>query len=268
LATPIPISAADDPRLAPFQQIRERDLVGREGRFIAEGEVVLRMLLKSNRFGIETILLSKRRAGHLAELVAEIPSPIPVLVGEDALIEAVAGFHLHRGVLAVGLRGVPETAAQIIEKLSATSLMLVGIGIANHDNMGGLFRNAAAFGVDAVLLDQTSCDPLYRKAIRVSVGSVLHVPFSRGGDDADLISALQGAGFQTLALTPGGALELSSITHAPRMALVVGAEGPGLPAELMARMTDVRISMKQGFDSLNVATAAAIALYHMRHTCS
>jgi tRNA G18 (ribose-2'-O)-methylase SpoU len=268
LATPIPICSADDPRLAPFQQIRERDLVGRAGRFIAEGEVVLRMLLKSTRFGTETILLSKRRAAHMAEFLALIPEHIPVLVAEDALIEAVAGFHLHRGVLAVGLRGAPETAAALINGLPAQATVLVGIGIANHDNMGGLFRNAAAFGVGAMLLDQTSCDPLYRKAIRVSVGGVLQVPFARGGDGAALITALQEAGFQTLALTPGGALELSDVQRAPRTALVVGAEGPGLPAGLMAQMHKVRIDIADGFDSLNVATSAAIALYGLTRTCS
>jgi tRNA G18 (ribose-2'-O)-methylase SpoU len=146
--------------------------------------------------------------------------------------------------------------------------VLVGISISNHDNMGGLFRNAAAFGVDAVLLDHTSCDPLYRKAIRVSVGGVLKVPFSRGGDGAGMLAAMQAAGFQMLALTPGGIQELSAVQRAPRTALVVGAEGPGLPADLMASMAKVRIDMAEGFDSLNVATSAAIALYHLRHTCS
>jgi tRNA G18 (ribose-2'-O)-methylase SpoU len=268
LATPIPISAADDPRLAPFQNIRERDLSGRAGRFIAEGEVVLRLLLSSPRFAVETILLSQRRAAHMAAFVAQIHEQIPVLVADDAAIEAVAGFHVHRGVLAVGLRGRPATAATLINGLPAQATVLVGISISNHDNMGGLFRNAAAFGVDAVLLDHTSCDPLYRKAIRVSVGGVLKVPFSRGGDGAGMLAAMQAAGFQMLALTPGGIQELSAVQRAPRTALVVGAEGPGLPADLMASMAKVRIDMAEGFDSLNVATSAAIALYHLRHTCS
>ena len=268
MATPIPISDPDDSRLMPFRDIKERDLVGRGGRFIGEGEVVLRMLLEHSRFDIETILLSTRRAAHMTELVSRVPGHIPVLVADDSIIEAVAGFRLHRGVLAVGLRGVPASARELIDELPAEASVLVGIGIANHDNMGGLFRNAAAFGIRAVLLDQTSCDPLYRKAIRVSVGGVLKVPFARGGNGAELIAALQGAGFQTLALTPGGALELCAVPPAPRMALVVGAEGPGLPPALMAQMTQVRIDMAQGFDSLNVATSAAIALYSLRHKCS
>jgi tRNA G18 (ribose-2'-O)-methylase SpoU len=171
-------------------------------------------------------------------------------------------------VLAVGLRGAPDSAAELIAGLPAKATVLVGIGIANHDNMGGLYSNAAAFGVSAVLLDQTSCDPLYRKAIRVSVGAVLKVPFARGNEGAVLIAALQDAGFQTLALTPGAALELSDVQPAERVALVVGAEGPGLPAALLAQMVPVRIDMAQGFDSLNVATSAAIALYSLRHTCS
>ena len=166
----------------PFRDIKERDLVGRGGRFIGEGEVVLRMLLEHSRFDIETILLSTRRAAHMTELVSRVPGHIPVLVADDSIIEAVAGFRLHRGVLAVGLRGVPASARELIDELPAEASVLVGIGIANHDNMGGLFRNAAAFGIRAVLLDQTSCDPLYRKAIRVSVGGVLKVPFARGGN--------------------------------------------------------------------------------------
>ncbi len=268
MATPIPISAGDDPRLVPFRDIRERDLVGRAGRFIAEGEVVLRMLLNSSRFATETILLSHRRLAPMAALVAQIPAHIPVLVAEDTLIEAVAGFHLHRGVLAVGLQGTPGTAAALISGLPAQATVLVGVGIANHDNVGGLFRNAAAFGVDAVLLDQTSCDPLYRKAIRVSVGGVLQVPYARGEDGAALITALQAADFQTLALTPCGAMELGAVRRTPRVALVVGAEGPGLPEALMTQMHQVRIEMAQGFDSLNVATSAAIALHHLTRTCS
>ena len=146
----------------------------------------------------------------------------------------------------------------------ATVLGLVGL--ANHDNVGGVFRNAAAFGADAVLLDETSCDPLYRKAIRVSVGAALITPFSRGGTAGDLVGALAAAAFEVVALSPAGAEPLASYRRAPRTALLLGAEGPGLPPALLARTRTVRIGMAAGFDSLNVATASGIALHHVTRT--
>jgi tRNA G18 (ribose-2'-O)-methylase SpoU len=128
--------------------------------------------------------------------------------------------------------------------------------------MGGLFRNAAAFGADAVLLDETSCDPLYRKAIRVSVGAALTVPFARDGTGGTIVAALDRAGFACFGLSPAGATDLGDARPPARAALVLGAEGPGLPPPLMRRMTTLRIPMAPRFDSLNVATAAGIALHH------
>ena len=142
--------------------------------------------------------------------------------------------------------------------------LVVGlIGIANHDNMGGLFRNAAAFGADAVLLDAGCCDPLYRKAIRVSVGAALRVPFSRLAAGEDMPAILAAAGFETLALSPAGAQPLRDIARAPRTAVLFGAEGAGLPAELLARTRTISIRMSPGWDSLNVAAASAIVLHHL-----
>jgi tRNA G18 (ribose-2'-O)-methylase SpoU len=127
-----------------------------------------------------------------------------------------------------------------------------------------VFRNAAAFGVDAVLLDQTSCDPLYRKAIRVSVGASLTMPFTRGADAGALVTALQEAGFEVAALSPAGSTSLSAISWERRTALLFGAEGEGLPAEILARVRTVSVPMAAGFDSLNVATTSGIALYEAR----
>jgi tRNA G18 (ribose-2'-O)-methylase SpoU len=261
LATPIRITDPQDPRLEPYGAIRERDLVGRQGRFILEGEVVLRPMLARRCFRLESVLLSARRARGSPELAAAIPEDVPFYVADDAVIEAIAGFAVHRGVLAVGLRGEPISPEALLASLPARALVVVGIGLANHDNMGGLFRNAAAFGVGAVLLDATSCDPLYRKAIRVSVGAALAVPFARGGSAVELLQALDRAGFAAFGLSPSGALDLADVTPPDRAALVLGAEGPGLPPELMARMTTLRIPMAPGFDSLNVATASGIALH-------
>jgi tRNA G18 (ribose-2'-O)-methylase SpoU len=262
LATPEIIADPADPRLEPYLSIRERDLVGRQGRFVAEGEVVLRLLLARGRFGLESVLLSRRRAVGSPDLVAAVPDGVPLYVAEDAVIEAAAGFEVHRGVLAIGLRGEEPDAHALLASLPAQALVAVGVGLANHDNMGGLFRNAAAFGVSAVLLDETCCDPLYRKAIRVSVGAALTVPFARGGAAASLLAALEAGGFESYALSPSGAASLAAIRPPARAALVLGAEGPGLPPELMQKIATVRISMAPGFDSLNVATAAGVALHH------
>src|SRR6185312_14162485 len=141
--------------------------------------------------------------------------------------------------------------------------VLALFGIGNHDNMGGLFRNAAAFGAGAVLLAQDCCDPLYRKAIRVSVGAALRAPFARFGPDEDPIATLRGAGFEALALSPAGGERLSALEPPPRAAILLGAEGPGLPPGLLARARTVRIPMSPGWDSLNVAVAGAIALHHL-----
>ncbi len=129
--------------------------------------------------------------------------------------------------------------------------------------MGGLFRNAAAFGARAVLLAPDCCDPLYRKAIRVSVGAALSVPFARFSPEEDPIAVLRAARFEPLALTPSGLERLSALEPPPRAAILLGAEGPGLPPELLARTRTIRIPMSPGWDSLNVAAAGALALHQV-----
>ena len=142
-------------------------------------------------------------------------------------------------------------------------MVLALFGIGNHDNMGGLMRNAAAFGVDLVLLDATCCDPLYRKAIRVSVGAALVTPFARLDSENDPIAVLEGAGFTPIALSPSGSEQLKDLERPLRAALLLGAEGPGLPAAILARSRTVSIPMAGGFDSLNVATTSGIVLHHL-----
>ena len=181
--------------------MRERDLVGRQGRFIAEGEVVLRVLLARSRFEVESVLVSEKRAAA-GGVLAEVPPPVPVYVVPQAAMSEVAGFAIHRGLLAVGRREPMACAAELLRNAGPVATVLGLVGLANHDNVGGVFRNAAAFGADAVLLDETSCDPLYRKAIRVSVGAALITPFSRGGTAGDLVGALAEAGFEVVALSP------------------------------------------------------------------
>lgn len=260
--TPIPIDDPADPRLAPYTAMRERDLVGREGRFIVEGEVTLRVMLSERaRFSLESILLSPERVEGLADILTARTEPVPVYVAEKAVMSAIAGFPIHRGVLAVGLRGAEVALA--VPPAPAPALVVGLVGLTNHDNVGGLFRNAAAFGADGVLLDAAACDPLYRKAIRVSAGAALTVPFARLPDGAALLAFAAAHGLVPLALSPAGRETLSELAPPPRVLLLLGTEGPGLPQTLMARARTVRIAMAPDFDSLNVATAGALALHHL-----
>lgn len=265
MIAPIAIDDPLDPRIAAFHAVRERDLTGRQGRFIAEGTVVLRMLARAHADGhgvrAEKILLLRNRLAGVEAVLADFPSEVPVYVAESAVIDAIAGFHLHRGVLAIGMRASEPPLAETIAALPQRALVLVACGISNHDNVGSIFRNAAAFCADAVFLDETCCDPLYRKALRVSVGSVLTVPYSRQGSADAVLSALAADGFDIWALSPNGATEMRDIPASSRMALVTGTEGEGLPAEILARFRTVRIAQSPRLDSLNAGTATGIALY-------
>ncbi|HYD45311.1 MAG TPA: RNA methyltransferase [Phenylobacterium sp.] len=257
----IEITDPGDWRISDYLDIRERDLVGRRGLFIAEGEVVIRALLKS-RWPVKSLLIAKERASKISR-VGDTVADTPIYLAEQAVMDRIVGFSIHRGLLAVGERDTGVSAASLLAGLPDRALVAAAVGIANHDNIGGIFRNAAAFGLDAVLLDETSCDPLYRKALRVSVGGVLETPFARV-TAAELPDLLADAGFETVALTPTGEERLDSLRLNGRVALLLGAEGPGLAPALMARARRVRIEMRPGFDSLNVATAAAIAFHHLR----
>ena len=263
VAAVIPVDDPDDPRVAAYRHIRERDLVGREGQFIAEGEVVLERLLRAPRHRAVSLLIAEKRVAGLAPLLAQVAADVPVYAAGQAVMDAIVGFNIHRGILALGRRADPVAPADLLAGLPARALVVVLCGLANHDNMGGVFRNAAAFGADAVLLDSDCCDPLYRKAIRVGVGAPLIVPFARFEAGADVVAILAAAGFEPLALSPRGGETLSDLERPPRAAVVLGAEGPGLPAALLARARSVAIRMHGGFDSLNVATTSGIVLHQL-----
>lgn len=267
MTSPIRIEDPEDPRIAEFQAIRERDLTGREGRFIAEGTVVLRMLSaahkKAREFQAEKILLLENRVEGLSDLLAGFPPQVPVYVAASQVLDRIAGFHLHRGVLALGRRAGQATADDLLADLDRRALVVAAFGISNHDNIGSIFRNAAAFGADAVILDQACCDPLYRKALRVSVGSVLSVPYVRGGTSGDILAALADRAFSVWGLSPAGETEIREVPAADRMALITGTEGEGLPADILAAIRTARIAQAPGLDSLNAATATGIALYEI-----
>jgi tRNA G18 (ribose-2'-O)-methylase SpoU len=261
----VPVEDPDDPRVADYRDVRERDLVGRRGHFVAEGEVVLRVLLgPASRHRPASLLVAEGRVPALAPLLARLGDEVPVYAAGQAVLDAVVGFHIHRGILALGRRGAEPRADGLLGGLGPEALVLVACGIGNHDNMGGIFRNAAAFGADAVLLDPGCCDPLYRKAIRVSVGAALTVPFARLAPGEDPIDALLRHDVEPLALSPAGGTTLAALRRPPRAGVLLGAEGPGLPAGVLARCRTVSIPMAGGFDSLNVATTSGIVLHHLR----
>lgn len=258
------VQQIDDPndiRLSPYRDIREKDLVGRQQRFIAEGKVVLNVLFSSSaRFETESLLVLENRLAGLGEQLSQLPSEVPVYSVPQTVMDAVAGFHVHRGILAVGRRKTPPSLQAMLDTLPAKSLVVVLCGISNHDNVGSIFRNAAAFEADCVLMDDTCCEPLYRKAIRVSVGATLKVPYFHGGSIDEIIAALGDADFNLLALSPSSSLSVYDATKHGRQALLLGTEGEGLPPRLLEKLQTARIPMSTAFDSLNVATASGIAL--------
>ena len=263
------IASPEDPRALPYTQVRERDLAHRHARFIIEGERVLELALSASRFRVESVLLGENRVAPMAEAITRLEARgIDVLVASQAVLDAIVGFHIHRGVLAIGLREVGEErvdANALLARINAEAperaLVVAMCGVANHDNVGGIFRNAAAFGASAVLYDAATCDPLYRKAIRVSVGAALVVPFAECESDVALIATLEAHGFTPYAMSPRAIDDVSRTQFPPRAALVFGSEEPGLSAAVMERAKPLAIAMSGRIDSLNVATASGVAMH-------
>ncbi|QYF88186.1 RNA methyltransferase [Brevundimonas sp. PAMC22021] len=258
----IRIDDPEDPRIAAFRDIRERDLTGRQGLFVAEGEVVVRVLASAaSRCPARALLLAENRAEAMADVADGIDAP--TYVAPQAVLDRIAGFPLHRGILALGEKPRSPGVDDLLAGAGEAAAVVVACGIGNHDNIGGLFRNAAAFGAHAVLLDDRCCDPFYRKAVRVSVGAVLRTPFAVGGSAEAIVERLLARRFEILALTPGASETLAGYRREGPVAIVLGSEGPGLPAEVIARCRAVGVPMHGGFDSLNVAATSAIALHHL-----
>jgi tRNA G18 (ribose-2'-O)-methylase SpoU len=269
------VPPSTDPVADPLDDYRalndpeQRRLVERRGGyFVVEGVLALGALLASP-YPVRSVLASERRAARVRALVA---GRAPVVVRSDDEVAAVAGFDVHRGVLAAADRLPLPDAADVVQ---GARLVAVVEGVGDHENLGALFRNAAAFGLDAVLLDPTTADPLYRRSVRVSLGHVLRVPWSRLAAWPDGLGALREQGFELLALTPADEAESIDAVAAgvarsrgtgeqPRLAVIVGAEGSGLTSDALAAADRrVRIPLAPGVDSLNVATAAAIAFHRL-----
>jgi tRNA G18 (ribose-2'-O)-methylase SpoU len=258
--------------LEPYVRLRDRDLAGRtDGLFVAEGEVVVRVLAsaRQRRFRVRSLLVEQRRVEALRDVIDGLADDVPAYVVAQDVMNEVVGFAIHRGILALGERGAPLTAESLlgssaVHAVSAASLAIGLVGLTNHDNVGSVFRNAAAFGARGVLLDPATCDPLYRKSIRVSVGGALVVPFARCGSADAMLDRIEAAGWEALSLSARGEELLDAVVAdpAPRgRVLLMGTEGDGLPAGILARTRRVRIDMTPALDSLNVAVASGIALY-------
>jgi tRNA G18 (ribose-2'-O)-methylase SpoU len=264
-----------DPRLAPYLGMKDAELRYREdatlggmlgGLFIAEGELVVRRLVDSP-YRLQSLLVTPTRLRTIEDLIARLDPEIPVFVAPQTLMNQISGFNMHRGVLAVGARGVARSLAVELEQAEVAVLLE---DLINHDNLGSVFRNVAALaGCDRalVVLSPRCSDPLYRKSLRVSVGWALQVPFVRADSWDEALAVTRRAGFRTIALTPHpAAVPIAELTPAPgrRVALIVGTEGSGLRAST-AKEADlrVRIPIASQVDSLNVATALAIALHRI-----
>lgn len=252
------ITDPDDPRLGDYRALTDVELRTRfeapHGLFIAEGELVLRRALGAG-YRPRSYLVDTKRVDAIADL-----HDAPVYTADQDLLERLTGFHVHRGLLASFHRRPLPSATEVLTTATRVAILE---DVNNHTNVGAIFRGAAALGMEAVLLSPSCADPLYRRSVRVSLGHVLRVPWSRTGPLPAGLDVLADHGFTVVALTPApGAEPLRSLAWPERVALVVGAEGPGLTAATLAAADRrVRIPLAPGVDSLNVATAAAVVLY-------
>lgn len=267
------ISALDDPRVAVFRDVTDPELMRRHGVFVAEGRLVVERLLQSRRFRTRAVLSTETVLPALLPALREAidTESVQMFVTPPGSMELVGGFNFHRGCLALGERPAPPIALADLALDAPGPRLVLGLeSLANADNVGAIFRNAAAFGVHAVVLDARSCDPLYRKATRTSMGATLTVPFAIADEWRDALDTLRRAGYLLVALTPSaGAIDIADAASAPelagrRLALLVGSEGAGLDDQTLAR-ADLRVAIKMaaGVDSLNVATATGIALHRL-----
>jgi tRNA G18 (ribose-2'-O)-methylase SpoU len=252
------VSDVLDPRIADYRHLKDRDLSAEGGRFIAESERVVRRLLTSGLV-THSILLTPTRFESLKPALDD--ATCPVFIAAQGLLNEIAGFKVHRGCLAVGQR--PSTAA--LPKNATTIVVLEDL--VDADNLGAIVRNGAAFGVDALVLSPRCADPFYRKAIRVAIGATFTLPIIRLADwPQDLLSLKTKFGFAVWgAVLDPNAASLASVDRPEKVALLLGSEGPGLSASVRAVCDQlITIPMAPGADSLNVATAGAVALFHLQ----
>ncbi|MEU8211203.1 RNA methyltransferase [Micromonospora sp. NPDC049044] len=258
------ITDPDDDRIADYRALTDVELRTRweppHGLFIAEGELVLRRALRAG-YPARSYLVDAKRIDQLADLDT---GDAPVYAATQDVLQRATGFHVHRGVLASFHRRPLPTAAEV---LAAARRVVILEDINNHTNLGAVFRGAAALGIDGVLLSPTCADPLYRRSVRVSMGEVFAVPYAKFTRWPAGLEQVREAGFTVLALTPAAEalpMQRLSAEQRARSALLFGAEGPGLTgAAQSASDVRVRLPMRRGVDSLNVAAAAAVAFWEL-----
>jgi tRNA G18 (ribose-2'-O)-methylase SpoU len=248
-----PVVDPEDPRVDGYRALRARE----SSEIVwAEGPTVVERLLRSRhrtRSVLATPALLDRLAPHLAGR-----DEIDVLVAERDVIAAIVGFDLHRGAIAIGDRPAPVVLDDV---LVATRLLVMVEGVNDAENLGAIGRSARGLGADALVLDPTCADPWYRRSVRVSMGELLHLPVVRARSWSMTLDEVAAAGFEVWALTPSdAAAAIGTLSRPPRVAVLVGAEGPGLSSATLSRCTNVRIPMHHGVDSLNVGHAVAAAL--------
>jgi len=266
----VPVEDLSHPGLEPYRDQKDAWLrvqrdggTGLGGFFLAEGEIVARELFAS-RFKVCSVLITPTRLLSMRDAIEQLPAGTPVYVAQRGVAEAIVGFDMHRGVLALGERGNEGALLSIIK---AARCLLVLEGLSNHDNVGSLYRSLSALGPtrSAVVLGPGCADPFYRKSLRVSMGHVLRLSTAWAADWPGDVRRIEAAGFRTLALTPNAgadAIRDADLRCPPeRIALVLGAEGTGLTDGVLSAATQqLRIPMNDGVDSLNVGVAAAVAL--------
>lgn len=246
-----------DARLADYRHMKDRDLSAEGGRFVAESELVVERLLRSG-LPVLSVLATPLRLQTLGDALAG--ATYPVYAASQAVLDAITGFHVHRGCLAIGQR------PQQVELPAQARTIVVLEDLVSADNIGATARNAAAFGADALVLSPRAADPYYRKAVRVSIGAVFQLPIVRLPSWPDGLADLKGRGFAIYgAVVDASAVPLAQVQRPPKVALLLGAEGPGLSAAARAACDRlVTIPMAPGADSLNVATAGAVALFQLQ----
>ncbi len=254
------ISTLDDPRVAEYRLLSDHAALVRAGLFVAEGRLVVRRLLSGANFKTRSVLVTAAACYAMRDLLDT--ASFDVFVADQQTMNRIAGFNIHRGCLALGER--PPSRGLHDLPLATADRLVVLEGVNNPDNVGGIFRTAAAMGVDAVVLGPSCSDPLYRKSIRTSMAATLAVPFANAGGWPDALGTLHDTGFRVFALAPSpAAIALDRLPRdLARVAILVGAEGEGLSDGALAVADDrVRIPMHAAADSLNVTVAASIALH-------
>lgn len=269
------IADFEDPRISDYQNLKDAILGSRCSRFIVEGRGNLEVLLERSPYRPNSILLSERTERSLGPTLDGLAPQCPIYVAPQPVLDRIVGFPIHRGCLAVCDRDPPSNAIELAERLFAehpAPRIVVLESLRNLDNVGGIFRNAMALGAHGVFLCPETCDPLYRKAIRTSMGGSLCVPFARAAQWPSFLLDLRKLGFRLLALDPdSSSLDLREFEPAQSgpVALLLGTEGAGL-SEAALEQADLRlrIAMEEGVDSINVSVAGAIALHALRSSPS